>query len=97
MSHVSYSRTGTVGRIEMQRPPANSYEVAFMRDLDRAITMAEDDAGCRAVIIRSALPGFFCGGADISQVRDHLMFGQGSLEAAGLRAAGLPAKDAARA
>ncbi len=67
MSHVSYSRTGTVGRIEMQRPPANSYEVAFMRDLDRAITMAEDDAECRAVIIRSALPGFFCGGADIKR------------------------------
>ena len=34
-----------------------------------------------------------CGGADISQVRDHLMFGQASIDAAGIRAA----KDAARA
>lgn len=67
MSHVSYSRAGAVGRIEMRRPPANSYEVTFMRDLDAAITQAETDAGCRVVIIASALPGFFCGGADIKR------------------------------
>jgi NAD(P)H-nitrite reductase large subunit len=37
-----------------------------------------------------------CGGADISQVRDHLMFGKASIEAAGIRAAGIGAKDVAR-
>ncbi|HEV7371608.1 enoyl-CoA hydratase/isomerase family protein [Arenibaculum sp.] len=67
MNHVSYCLAGAVGRIEMHRPPANSYEISFMRDLDAAITKAEDDAGCRVVVVGSALPGFFCGGADIKQ------------------------------
>lgn len=38
-----------------------------------------------------------CGAADISQVRDHLMFGQASIDAAGLGAAASAAKDTARA
>jgi NAD(P)H-dependent nitrite reductase large subunit len=36
-----------------------------------------------------------CGGADISGVRDHLMFGKASIEAAGIRAAGLSASEGA--
>jgi enoyl-CoA hydratase/carnithine racemase len=69
MTYVSYDRTGEVGTIVMNRPPANSYEIAFMRDLDKAIEASENDAGSRVVIVRSALPGFFCGGADIKQFR----------------------------
>jgi enoyl-CoA hydratase/carnithine racemase len=69
MSHVTYEADGAVGRIVMNRPPANSYEIAFMRNLDAAIEAVEADSQCRVVVVRSALPGFFCGGADIRQFR----------------------------
>jgi len=67
MTHASYHRPGQVGVIELNRPPANSYEIAFMRDLDAAISAAEADVDCRIVIVRSSVDGFFCGGADIKQ------------------------------
>lgn len=67
MSEISYSCVDGVGRIEMNRPPANSYHIDVIRALDAAITGAEHDAECKVVILRSALPGFFCGGADIKR------------------------------
>ena len=65
MSHITYTRSGAVGTISMNRPPANSYEISFMREFSDAITAAENDGECRVVIIRSSIAGFFCGGADI--------------------------------
>lgn len=67
MSEITYVCADGVGRIEMNRPPANSYHIDIIRALDAAITSAENDAACKAVILRSALPGFFCGGADIKR------------------------------
>jgi enoyl-CoA hydratase/carnithine racemase len=69
MTHVTYEREGGVGKVVMHRPPANCYEITFMRSLDAAIEAAQKDAAARVVIIRSNLPGFFCGGADIKQFR----------------------------
>ncbi len=69
MSHVSYNCSNAVGVIELNRPPANSYEITFMRALDAAISEAENDADCRVVIVRSAISGFFCGGGDIKRFR----------------------------
>ena len=67
MAAISYSREGNVGVIEMNGPPANSYGISFMRELDAAIDAAEGDEACRVVVVRSAVPAFFCGGADIKQ------------------------------
>src|SRR5215472_18420329 len=67
MATISYSREGNVGVIEMNGPPANSYGISFMRELDAAIDAAEGDEACRVVVLRSAVPSFFCGGADIKQ------------------------------
>jgi enoyl-CoA hydratase/carnithine racemase len=69
VTDISYARDGNVGTIEMNAPPGNSYGIAFMRELDGAIQTTEHDRGCRVVVVRSALPGFFCGGADIKQFR----------------------------
>lgn len=69
MSHVFYRRNDLVGVIELNRPPANSYDITFMRALDVAISQAESDAECKVVIVRSTTPGFFCGGADIKIFR----------------------------
>lgn len=67
MSDISYGCANGVGRIELNRPPANSYHIDVIRELDAAITAAERDVDCKAVVLRSALPGFFCGGADIKR------------------------------
>ncbi len=69
MSQFTYSRDGHIGLIELNSPPANSYGVGIMRELDHAIDAAETDQDCRVVVVRSAVPGFFCGGADIKQFR----------------------------
>ncbi len=67
MSEIDYACAEGVGRIELNRPPANSYHIDVIRSLDAAITAAESDPDCRVVVLRSALPGFFCGGADIKR------------------------------
>jgi enoyl-CoA hydratase/carnithine racemase len=51
----------------MNEPPANSYGISFMRELDAAVDAAEGDEACRVVVVRSAVPGFFCGDADIKR------------------------------
>ena len=62
---VTYRRNESIGYITLNRPPANSYEIGFMRDLDAAIDAANADAEARVVILRSALEKFFSAGADI--------------------------------
>jgi enoyl-CoA hydratase/carnithine racemase len=69
MSMVTYSCSGAIGTIEMSSSPANSYAMAFMREMNDAIQAAIDDSACKVVIVRSGLPGFFCGGADIKQFK----------------------------
>jgi enoyl-CoA hydratase/carnithine racemase len=62
---IDYSSAGGVGYITFNRPPANSYEMNFMQALGEQIEQAASDDGARVVIVRSALPKFFSGGADI--------------------------------
>ena len=62
---VTYTREGQVGFITLNRPPANSYDFAFMEELDSCIRAAGDDVGARAVIVHSALERFFSAGADV--------------------------------
>ncbi len=62
---VTFSTSNSLGYITLDRPPANSYEIGFMRDLDAAIEAADAEPGVRAVIFRSASQKFFSAGADI--------------------------------
>jgi enoyl-CoA hydratase/carnithine racemase len=62
---VTFSRSGNIGYITLDRPPANSYEINFITDLDAAITAAEEDDAVKVVIMRSASDRFFSAGADI--------------------------------
>ncbi len=62
---VTFESNDGVGFITLDRPPANSYEINFMRDLDAAIDAAIGDAGTKAVIVKSASEKFFSAGADI--------------------------------
>lgn len=62
---VSYSKSDKVGYISLNRPPANSYEIEFMRQFDSAIESAVSDEGVRGIIVKSELSKFFSAGADI--------------------------------
>lgn len=62
---VSVSRNGAVGVLTLNRPPANSYDLDFVRDLGSAIEQAAGDSAIRAVVVTSALPKFFSAGADV--------------------------------
>ena len=55
-----------VGHIVLDRPPANSYDTAFMEELDAAIDSARANDAVRAIVVRSASEKFFCAGADVS-------------------------------
>jgi enoyl-CoA hydratase/carnithine racemase len=49
----------------LDKPPANSYDKAFMDEFGGAIEAVASDAGVSVVIVRSASKKFFSAGADI--------------------------------
>jgi enoyl-CoA hydratase/carnithine racemase len=53
------------GRIVLDKPPANSYDIDFMRELGEAVDAASADSGARVVVVSSASEKFFSAGADI--------------------------------
>jgi enoyl-CoA hydratase/carnithine racemase len=59
--------TYNASTITLDNPPANSYEITFMRELAGAIEAAEADRDARVVVIRSASEKFFSAGADIKR------------------------------
>jgi enoyl-CoA hydratase/carnithine racemase len=63
---VSFSSRGSVGEIVLDSPPANSYDLEFMRKLASALAAAGDDAA-RVIVVRSASEKFFSAGADIKR------------------------------
>jgi enoyl-CoA hydratase/carnithine racemase len=67
---VDFSVDQGVGIISLNRPPANAYDWQMLRDLAEAISHVREDANVRVAIMRSALPKFFCSGADISTLKD---------------------------
>jgi enoyl-CoA hydratase/carnithine racemase len=53
------------GSITLDKPPANSYDLDYMRELAAAIEAAGADNAARVIVVRSASEKFFCAGADI--------------------------------
>src|SRR6266851_1271262 len=63
---VRLEKHDAVGHIILDRPPANSYDKAFMDELDGSIESAKNDDQVRAIVVRSASEKFFSAGADVS-------------------------------
>jgi enoyl-CoA hydratase/carnithine racemase len=63
---VRFEKQDTIGHIVLDRPPANSYDGAFVEELDAAIEEAHKDDAVKAIVVRSASEKFFSAGADIS-------------------------------
>ena len=58
-----------VALIHLNRPPANSYDKAFLDDLNAAIDAVRFDESVHVSILVSDLPKFFSAGADIGMFR----------------------------
>jgi enoyl-CoA hydratase/carnithine racemase len=63
---VRLDKEGAVGIIVLDRPPANSYDYAFLRSFAGAVDDARVDADIRAVLVTSASEKFFSAGADVT-------------------------------
>jgi enoyl-CoA hydratase/carnithine racemase len=57
--------TYEAGRLTLDKPPANSYDIDFMRELGEAVDAASADSDARVVVVSSASEKFFSAGADI--------------------------------
>ena len=64
-AYVTLTKEAPLGLITLNRPPANSYDLKFMQDLDAAIEGVAADAEIKAALVVSASEKFFSGGADI--------------------------------
>ena len=62
---VSFSVDGGIGTITLDKPPANSYDLEYVQELEEAVHGAAADDEVKVVILRSASEKFFCAGADI--------------------------------
>jgi enoyl-CoA hydratase/carnithine racemase len=65
MPVVRLEKSEAVGHIVLDRPPANSYDRAFLDDLSGAIDEARFDPAVRSIMVRSASEKFFSAGADV--------------------------------
>ena len=63
---VRLERDGAVGIIVLDRPPANSYDYNFLRELGSAVDDARYDDGLRSMVVTSASERFFSAGADVT-------------------------------
>jgi enoyl-CoA hydratase/carnithine racemase len=63
---VRLEKEGNVGLIVIDRPPANSYDYTFLREMGAAIDDARVDEDVRAVVVTSASERFFSAGADVA-------------------------------
>lgn len=67
---VDFSVEQGVGIIALNRAPANAYDGQMLRELAEAVHKVRQDPAVRVAVVRSALPKFFCSGADISTLKD---------------------------
>ena len=65
---VSLAVADRLAVLTMERPPVNAMSRAFMGNLETGLAHAAADPAVRAIIITSALPGMFSGGADIREL-----------------------------
>lgn len=66
---VDFSVEQGVGVISLNRAPANAYDAPMLRELAEAVRTVREDGTVRVAVVRSALPKFFCSGADIATLK----------------------------
>lgn len=62
---VLFSSDNGIGVVTLDKPPANSYDLAFIVELAEAVRGAAEDDEVKVVVIRSGSERFFSAGADV--------------------------------
>jgi len=68
---VTFSTDGGIGTITLDKPPANSYDLAFIEELAAAVQDAAADDAVKVVVLRSASEKFFSAGADVKAFNEN--------------------------
>jgi enoyl-CoA hydratase/carnithine racemase len=68
---VSLSVDDGIGLITLDRPPANSYDLAFIEELAAAVQDVATDEAVKVVVLRSASEKFFSAGADVKAFNEN--------------------------
>jgi enoyl-CoA hydratase/carnithine racemase len=68
---VTFSADDGIGVITLDKPPANSYDIAFIEELADAVREAAADEAARVVVLRSASERFFSAGADVKAFNEN--------------------------
>ncbi len=68
---VSFSSDDGIGVITLDKPPANSYDLAFIEELAEAFREAVQDDGVKVAVLRSASERFFSAGADVKAFNEN--------------------------
>jgi enoyl-CoA hydratase/carnithine racemase len=68
---VPFAADGGIGVVTLDKPPANSYDLAFIEELADAVREAADDDGVKVVVLRSASEKFFSAGADVKAFNEN--------------------------
>ena len=66
---IDFTIEDGVALISLNRGPANAYDMGMLKELIDAVQRVREDGAIRLAVIRSALPKFFCAGADISTLQ----------------------------
>jgi enoyl-CoA hydratase/carnithine racemase len=68
---VSFSSLDAIGVITLDKPPANSYDLAFIEELAEAVRKAAHDDAVKVAVLRSASERFFSAGADVKAFNEN--------------------------
>jgi enoyl-CoA hydratase/carnithine racemase len=70
LTEILLEKTGQIGKIILDHPPANAWNLAAMKSFKNALDQVENDPEVRAVIITGAGEKFFSAGFDVSDPAD---------------------------
>jgi enoyl-CoA hydratase/carnithine racemase len=68
---VEFAADGAIGTITLNQPPANSYEIEYIRELGAAVREASGADDVKVVLLRSASEKFFSAGADVKAFNEN--------------------------
>jgi enoyl-CoA hydratase/carnithine racemase len=60
-----FEKIDRLGMITLDKFPANSYDIHFFNEFETILNSIETDKDISVVLLKSAIPKFFCAGADI--------------------------------
>ncbi len=67
---VDFAHDAGIGTITLDKPPANSYDIDYIRELGDAVATAASSDDVKVVIVRSASEKFFSAGADVKRFHE---------------------------